>query len=49
MKNGSSYLPIANVPKNLTHNKIYRDYSKIPKSVLPTGKHQKSTEKVNKI
>ena len=49
MKNGSSYLPIANVPKNLTQKEIYRDYSKIPKFVLPTGKHQKSTEKVNKM
>ena len=45
----SSYLIIPNVPKNLTHNEIDRDYSKILIFVLATGKHQKSPEKVNKI
>ena len=48
-KNGSSNLPVSNVPKTPTHNEIYQHYSKIPTFVLATEKHQKSAEKVNKI
>ena len=49
LKNGSSYLLIPNVQKNLNHNEIDRDYSKIPKFVRAARKHLKSAEKVNKI
>ena len=37
------------VRRGPAHNKPRRHYSKFPKFVLATGKHQKSLQKVNKI
>ena len=49
LRNKSSNLANSNLPKLLGHIGKYRHYSEIPKFFLPTGKHQKSAEKVNKI
>ena len=35
--------------KGPAHNETYQHYSKTPEFVLATGKHQKSSQKVNKI
>ena len=48
LRNGSSNLPVSNVPKDPAHNEKYQHYSKISKLVLETRKHQKSTKKSSK-
>ena len=49
LKNKSSNLTNGSLPKSPAQSQTYRHYSKIPKLVLPTGKHQKSAKKTNKI
>ena len=45
----SSNLPDGSVPKDPVQSQTYRHYSKIPKLVPTTGKHQKSAKKPKKI
>ena len=42
------YLPDSNVPKDPAQNETYQNYSKIPKFVLATGKHEKCAKKSTK-
>ena len=50
LKNRSSNLPHGRVPKGSTQSQAYQHYSKIPKFVPTTGKHQKFEKKPpNKI
>ena len=49
LRNGSSNLPVSNVPKGPTHNDIHQHFSKIAKYVLATEKLQKSAEKFDTI
>ena len=48
MRNGSSNLPDGRVPKDPTQSQTYQHYSKIPKLVPTTGKHQQSAKKPTK-
>ena len=49
LKNRSSNLPDKSVSKGPAQNHTYQHYSKNPKLVPTTGKHQKSAKKTNKI
>ena len=48
LKNKSSNLPDRSVPKGPVQNQTYQHYSKNPKLVPTTGKHQKSAKKPTK-
>ena len=48
LRNGSSNLPDGHVPKDPAQSQTYRHYSKIPKLVPTTGKHQKPAKKTQK-
>ena len=48
IRNRSSNLLDGSVPKSPTQSQTYRNYSKIPKLVSTTGKHQKSPKKQTK-
>ena len=49
LRNGSCNPPEGHVPKDPAQIQAYRHYSKIPKLLPSTGKHQKPAKKPNKI